>query len=247
MMCQGERLESVLRLLALMSVTGGGVPKKHFDALRREVLHTYGHENILTISAMQEAGTRSASAPENITPVHASTQPAAECVDSVYCPRRSLGYRYLKTSEPLYSNPHLIVCMFFDAGLLRKQEGGRSAFAGVKKALRLLVDDVNDMAPTDIAYTFSGYAPLGIRLIEVCSMCESLDMSQGVGLEAERQLAASFLLKSHSICNLQSVRCPSVCRPSCPLHDGPLYRLFNVCMENTNVSGECFASLGVIY
>ena len=56
MMCQGERMESVLRLLALMSVTGGGVPKKHFDALRREVLHTYGHENILTLSAMQDAG-----------------------------------------------------------------------------------------------------------------------------------------------------------------------------------------------
>jgi len=53
------------------------------------------------------------------------------------------------------------------AGLLQKQEGGRSAFAGVKKALRLLVDDVNDTAPTDIAYTFSGYAPLGIRLVEV--------------------------------------------------------------------------------
>ena len=59
------------------------------------------------------------------------------------------------------------VCAPCNAGLLRKQEGGRSAFAGVKKSLRLLVDDVNDMAPSDIAYTFSGYAPLGIRLIEV--------------------------------------------------------------------------------
>jgi len=55
-MCQGERLETVLRLLTLMSVTGGGVPKKHFDALRREILHTYGHENILTLGAMQDAG-----------------------------------------------------------------------------------------------------------------------------------------------------------------------------------------------
>ena len=55
----------------------------------------------------------------------------------------------------------------FVAGLLRKQEGGRGAFSGVKKPLRLLVEDVNDMAPSDIAYTFSGYAPLGIRLVEV--------------------------------------------------------------------------------
>lgn len=55
-MCQGERLETVLRLLTLMSVIGGGVPKKHFDALRREILHTYGHENLLTITSMQDAG-----------------------------------------------------------------------------------------------------------------------------------------------------------------------------------------------
>ncbi len=56
MMCHGEALVTVLRLLVLMSVTAGGVPKKHFDALRREILHTYGHENIVTLSALQDAG-----------------------------------------------------------------------------------------------------------------------------------------------------------------------------------------------
>ena len=34
----------------------GGVPKKHWDTLRWEVLHTYGHEHILTLAALQEAG-----------------------------------------------------------------------------------------------------------------------------------------------------------------------------------------------
>ena len=34
----------------------GGVPKKHWDVLRREVLHTYGHEHILTLGALQESG-----------------------------------------------------------------------------------------------------------------------------------------------------------------------------------------------
>jgi len=56
MMCQGEALVTVLRLLVLMSVTAGGVPKKHFDALRREILHTYGHENVITLSNLQDAG-----------------------------------------------------------------------------------------------------------------------------------------------------------------------------------------------
>ncbi len=34
----------------------GGVPKKHWDVLRREVVHTYGHEHILTLAALQDAG-----------------------------------------------------------------------------------------------------------------------------------------------------------------------------------------------
>lgn len=42
--------------MVLMTLTAGGIPKKYFDPLRREVLHTYGHENILTLSRLQEAG-----------------------------------------------------------------------------------------------------------------------------------------------------------------------------------------------
>lgn len=34
----------------------GGVPRKHWDVLRREVLHTYGHEHVLTLAALQDAG-----------------------------------------------------------------------------------------------------------------------------------------------------------------------------------------------
>ena len=49
-------LQAVLRLMVLMTLTAGGIPKKYFDPLRREVLHTYGHENILTLSRLQEAG-----------------------------------------------------------------------------------------------------------------------------------------------------------------------------------------------
>ena len=46
----------MLRLLALMTLTVGGVPKKYFDPLRREMLHTYGHENIISLSRLQDAG-----------------------------------------------------------------------------------------------------------------------------------------------------------------------------------------------
>jgi len=52
------------------------------------------------------------------------------------------------------------------AGLLKKQEGGKPAFAALKRAFRLLVDGVDDRAPADIAYAFSGYAPLLVRRAE---------------------------------------------------------------------------------
>lgn len=48
---------------------------------------------------------------------------------------------------------------------MRKQEG-KSSFGALKRSLRLLVDDIDDKDPSDIAYVFSGYAPLSIRLVE---------------------------------------------------------------------------------
>eukprot|EP00667_Euglena_gracilis_P006305 EG_transcript_6353 len=51
------------------------------------------------------------------------------------------------------------------AGILRRQEG-RSNFPTLKKALRLLVRDIDESNPSDIAYVYSGYAPMSVRLVE---------------------------------------------------------------------------------
>lgn len=56
LICEGALLHNVLRLMVLVTLTAGGIPKKYYDPLRREVLHTYGHENIVTLSWLQEAG-----------------------------------------------------------------------------------------------------------------------------------------------------------------------------------------------
>jgi len=47
-------------------------------------------------------------------------------------------------------------------------ETGNKTFARLRKELKLIVADVNDTAvnPDDIAYTYSGYAPLSVRLIQ---------------------------------------------------------------------------------
>ncbi|KAF8069504.1 VPS33 [Scenedesmus sp. PABB004] len=46
----------VLRLLCLLSCTGGGLPKKHGDALRSEFLSAYGHQHLLTLNNLERAG-----------------------------------------------------------------------------------------------------------------------------------------------------------------------------------------------
>ena len=54
----------------------------------------------------------------------------------------------------------------------------------MKKAFRLLLDNVNDTDPSDIAYTYAGYAPLSIRLVEHALRSGSGDAgSKEAGLE----------------------------------------------------------------
>ncbi|XP_031741425.1 vacuolar protein-sorting-associated protein 33 homolog isoform X5 [Cucumis sativus] len=51
-----EALVKVLRLLILLSVTNSGLPKRHFDYLRREILHSYGFEHMGTLNNLEKAG-----------------------------------------------------------------------------------------------------------------------------------------------------------------------------------------------
>ncbi|XP_050384792.1 vacuolar protein-sorting-associated protein 33 homolog [Argentina anserina] len=100
-----EPLVTVLRLLILFSITNSGLPKKTFDYLRRELLHSYGFEHMVTLKNLEKAG------------------------------------------------------------LFKKQET-KSNWLTVKRALQLVVEDTDTANPNDIAYAFSGYAPLSIRLVQ---------------------------------------------------------------------------------
>eukprot|EP00744_Colponema_vietnamica_P021985 GILI01031525.1.p1 GENE.GILI01031525.1~~GILI01031525.1.p1 ORF type:complete len:440 (-),score=103.59 GILI01031525.1:114-1328(-) len=51
------------------------------------------------------------------------------------------------------------------SGLFKKQET-KFNWNSVKKAWRLIVEDVDVQNPSDISYVFSGYAPLSVRMIE---------------------------------------------------------------------------------
>ncbi|KAI3426123.1 hypothetical protein D9Q98_008502 [Chlorella vulgaris] len=109
LMFQGEGLVPVLRLLILYCAVHGGVPKKHYDNLRRDILNTYGHQHLLTLALLSKAG------------------------------------------------------------LLQRREGRRSAFPAAKQQLRLLLQEgeqIDEANPKDIHFTYAGYAPMSIRLVQ---------------------------------------------------------------------------------
>lgn len=52
------------------------------------------------------------------------------------------------------------------AGLVKPQLGGRPNWPTLKRSFRLLLEDIDDKDPSDVAYTYAGYAPLSIRIVE---------------------------------------------------------------------------------
>lgn len=65
-----------------------------------------------------------------------------------------------------YGYQHLPTLLNLDkAGLLRSQQSTRQ-YAVLRKALRLTVEDESEIAPKDISYVHSIYAPLSVRLAE---------------------------------------------------------------------------------
>lgn len=67
---------------------------------------------------------------------------------------QTYGFHHLSTLERLER-----------IGLFRRQEG-RNVYSTLRKALNLIVEDVNEQVPNDISYVYSGYAPISIRIIE---------------------------------------------------------------------------------
>ncbi|KAI1320180.1 hypothetical protein EDD11_001784 [Mortierella claussenii] len=51
-------------------------------------------------------------------------------------------------------------------GMLTKQVTTKNAYSLVRRSLSLIVDEVNEHAPNDISYVYSGYAPLSVRLVQ---------------------------------------------------------------------------------
>ena len=86
--------------------------------------------------------------------------------------RRSIllayGYQHLLT----LSNLEKIGLLYQRSSAFSSSRGASSSniqstnYTQVRKQLRLIVDEINESEPDDIAYTYSGYAPLSVRLVQ---------------------------------------------------------------------------------
>ncbi|KAF2085650.1 vacuolar protein sorting-associated protein 33A [Saccharata proteae CBS 121410] len=81
-----------------------------------------------------------------------------------------------------YGHQHLLTLSLLEkAGLLQNRSGGlgvsanlsasaktlqNTNYTAVRKSLTMIVDEVNESEPDDVAYVFSGYAPLSVRLVQ---------------------------------------------------------------------------------
>lgn len=151
-------LLGVLRLLCLTSVVGhgssaGGVKPKNLEFVKREILQTYGYQHLPLLLALQKVGLLTRAAPG-----------AADAGGGV-----AAGFGAL-TSVVGGGSSAAGGAAAGDG----KDEGGRGGFASVRRSLRLINDDVDERAPSDISYVYSGYAPLSVRLVQAVAQKEAL-------------------------------------------------------------------------
>lgn len=84
---------------------------------------------------------------------------------------QAYGYQHLLTLDVLEKMELLQSRSSSAAALLpgassASATGSKTNYSNLRKVLRLIVDEVNEQDPNDIAYVYSGYAPLSIRLVQ---------------------------------------------------------------------------------
>ncbi|KAF3484040.1 vacuolar protein sorting-associated protein 33A [Arthroderma uncinatum] len=83
---------------------------------------------------------------------------------------QAYGYQHLLTFNNLEKMELLQlrapVGMILPTGGSSTSTGTKTNYKYLRKALRLIVDEVDEQTPNDISYVYSGYAPLSIRLVQ---------------------------------------------------------------------------------
>lgn len=174
-------LHTVLRLLCLYSTTQGGLKAKIFDHLKREICQAYGYQHVTTLLNLEKAGMLNKTTTRGNVDTSTRGGPA-----SVASP---------------YATAAAGVASGGGGGGGGGNAGGASSssasstlsgsvFERVRQPLRLVNDEVSESDPTDIAYVYSGYAPLSVRLVQAVGQKDALVGGGGGGASSSSTAAA---------------------------------------------------------
>ncbi|KAI9342920.1 Sec1-like protein [Obelidium mucronatum] len=144
-----------LRFMALYSVVCGGIKPKNWDILRREFVQTYGIQHLLTLQNLEAVGLLSSSSGTlnaSFGGTLDSTPLLATAVANAAAAAAAGGGLVGTTSST-------------------SNAAAKASFANLRKPLGIIVEDVDEQNPTDVAYVHSGYAPVSIRLVEAAAGC----------------------------------------------------------------------------
>ncbi|PWN34313.1 Sec1-like protein [Meira miltonrushii] len=72
-------------------------------------------------------------------------------------------------------------------------------FQAVRSSLRLVVDDIDEHDPNDVSYTYSGYAPLSIRLVQAIAQKDALLARNTGQSQGGQSLSLASAPKAHPI------------------------------------------------
>lgn len=137
-------LKTVLRLLCLESCMSGGLRPKDLENFKRQVIQAYGHQHLLTFSALEKM-------------------------------------------ELLQPRSPATTMLIPGTGT---QTGSKTNYTYLRKNLRLVIEEVSEKDPEDIAYVYSGFAPLSVRLVQ-CVLQKSYVLSLMKGGPAAQANTAS--------------------------------------------------------
>ena len=133
-------LSTVLRLLCLVSCLNGGLKPKDLDFFKQQILQAYGYQHLLTLSSLEKAGLLVSSRTSVSHAFQFLPRPGGSSNSSASASTTSATSAATPLSHTNYSL--------------------------IRRPLRLIVEDIDEQSPQDIAYTYSLYAPLSIRLVQ---------------------------------------------------------------------------------
>lgn len=115
-------IATVLRLLCLESTVAGGIKPRDLESFKRQILHAYGYQHLLTLQALERM--------------------------ELLQPRTGAN------------------ALLLPVGGAQSGSGTKTNYSYMRKELRLVIDEYNEETPEDIAFVYSGYAPLSVRLVQ---------------------------------------------------------------------------------